>query len=61
MIHVVRDIAPEVLVVARCRYSILQSELLRAGAHEVVDEEDHLGRRLAAKIRMLIAGMDLRK
>ncbi len=51
LIHLVRDLAPGAFIVARCRYHVLHWELLSAGAHEVVDEEDQLGRRLAAQVR----------
>jgi CPA2 family monovalent cation:H+ antiporter-2 len=51
LIHLVRDLAPDVFIVARCRYHVLHWELLAAGAHEVVDEEDQLGRRLATQVR----------
>jgi len=51
LIHLVRDLAPNAFIVARCRYHVLHWELLGAGAHEVVDEEDQLGRRLAAQVR----------
>ncbi len=51
LIHLVRDLAPKAFVVARCRYHVLHWELLAAGAHEVVDEEDQLGRHLAAQVR----------
>ena len=54
LIHLVRDIAPEVFIIARCRYHVLHWELLHAGADEVVDEEDQLGRRLAAQVRKLV-------
>lgn len=54
LIHLVRDLAPDTLIVARCRYHVLLWELLHAGAHEVVDEEDQLGRRLAAQVRKLV-------
>ncbi len=54
LIHLVRDLAPDAFIVARCRYHVLHWELLRAGAHEVVDEEDQLGRRLAAQVRKLV-------
>jgi voltage-gated potassium channel Kch len=54
LIHLVRDLTPEAFIVARCRYHILHWELLHAGAHEVVDEEDQLGRRLAAQVRKLV-------
>ncbi len=54
LIHLVRDLAPKAFIVARCRYHFLHWELLRAGAHEVADEEDQLGRRLAAQVRKLV-------
>jgi hypothetical protein len=54
LIHLVRDLAPGAFIVARCRYHVLPWELLSAGAHEVVDEEDQLGRRLAAQVRKLV-------
>jgi CPA2 family monovalent cation:H+ antiporter-2 len=53
LIHLVRDIAPETHLVVRGRYVRLQWELLEAGAHEVVDEEMEVGRRLAAKVAKL--------
>ena len=55
LIHLVRDLALDAFIVARCRYHVLHWELLGAGAHEVVDEEDQLGRRLAAQVRKLVA------
>jgi monovalent cation:H+ antiporter-2, CPA2 family len=58
LIHLVRDLAPDALIVARCRYHVLHWELLHAGAHEVVDEEDQLGRRLAAQLRRLVGRSD---
>jgi CPA2 family monovalent cation:H+ antiporter-2 len=54
MIHLVRDLAPQAFIIARCRYHILHWELLHAGAHEVVDEEDQIGRRLAAQVRKYV-------
>jgi CPA2 family monovalent cation:H+ antiporter-2 len=54
LVHLVRDLAPNAQIVARCRYHILHWELLHAGAHFVVDEEDQLGRRLASQVRVLI-------
>ncbi len=51
LIYLVRDLAPDVFIVVRCRYHVLHWELLGAGAHEVVDEEDQLGRRLATQVR----------
>jgi CPA2 family monovalent cation:H+ antiporter-2 len=54
LIHLVRDLVPEAFVIARCRYHILNWELLHAGAHEVVDEEDQLGVLLAAQVRQYV-------
>jgi len=59
LIHLVRDLAPDALIVARCRYHVLHWELLNIGAHEVVDEEDQLGRRLAAQVRKLVGAPDV--
>ncbi len=58
LIQLVRDLAPQVFIVARCRYHVLHWELLAAGAHEVVDEEDQLGRRLAAQVRKQVGSRD---
>jgi CPA2 family monovalent cation:H+ antiporter-2 len=58
VIHLVRDLAPDAFIVARCRYHVLHWELLAAGAHEVVDEEDQLGRRLAAQVRKHVGKPD---
>ena len=58
LIHLVRDLAPDAFIIARCRYHVLHWELLNAGAHEVVDEEDQLGRRLAAQVRKIVGSTD---
>jgi CPA2 family monovalent cation:H+ antiporter-2 len=58
LIQLVRDLAPDVFIVARCRYHMLRWELLSAGADEVVDEEDQLGRRLAAQVRTHVGTPD---
>jgi len=58
LIHLVRDLAPDAFIVVRCRYHVLHWELLNAGAHEVVDEEDQLGRRLAAQVRKHVGTPD---
>jgi len=51
MIHHCRFLAPDAAIVVRARYHILQWELHLAGATKVVDEEDHVGLRLAAEAR----------
>jgi CPA2 family monovalent cation:H+ antiporter-2 len=55
LIRLVREVAPGAFLVVRCRYHMLHSELQRAGAHEVVDEEQQVGRRLAAQVRKHVA------
>jgi len=54
LICLVRDLTPHAFIAARCRYHVLHWDLLHAGADEVVDEEDQLGRRLAAQVRKLV-------
>jgi CPA2 family monovalent cation:H+ antiporter-2 len=54
LIYQVRDLAPNAYIIARCRYHVRHWELLLAGAHEVVDEEDQVGRRLAAEVRQVL-------
>lgn len=46
--HACRHLAPEAVVIARLRYHRRRLELELAGAHEIVDEEEFVGRRLAA-------------
>lgn len=50
LIHHVRHLAPEVVIIARSRHHIYRWELLRAGAHEVIDEEEQVGLRLAEAV-----------
>ncbi|MEN0111419.1 MAG: NAD-binding protein, partial [Planctomycetota bacterium] len=50
LIALVRDLSPDTRVIVRCRYHMRHWELLAAGAHEVVDEEDHVGRELARQV-----------
>jgi hypothetical protein len=42
------------LLLVRSRYHVHRWELLRAGAHEVVDEEDQVGHRLAQEVRRVL-------
>lgn len=51
LIHQTRHFAPEVTIIARSRHHIYRWELLRAGAHWVVDEEDQVGLRLADEVK----------
>lgn len=55
LIHHVRHLAPEVTIIARSRHHIYRWELLRAGAHAVIDEEDQVGLRLAEEVRQAIS------
>ena len=55
LIHQTRHLAPEVTIIARSRHHIYRWELLRAGAHSVIDEEDQVGLRLAEEVKQAIA------
>ena len=55
LIHHVRDLAPDVHVIVRCRYHIRHWELLNAGAHEVADEEDQVGRQMVERVKRVLS------
>ena len=50
IIERVRARAPGTTVIARARYHVYRWNLLSAGAHAVVDEEEEVGARIAAKV-----------
>jgi len=50
LITLVRDLTQDAKIIVRCRYHFRHWELLAAGAHEVVDEEDRVGRELARRV-----------
>ncbi len=50
-IELVRAIAPDARIVARARYHVYRWELQLAGAHVVIDEEEHVGQRMGNEIR----------
>lgn len=54
LVHQVRHHAPSATIVARSRYHIYRWELLRAGAHAVVDEEDHVGLRISREVERVL-------
>ena len=54
-----KRMAPQVPVIARCRYHAHAPGLLRAGVDRLVDEEDLTGRRLGAEIVDLLHGVDI--
>jgi CPA2 family monovalent cation:H+ antiporter-2 len=54
VIEHVRALSPQARIVARARYHVYRWELELAGSHVVVDEEEHVGRRLAAEMRKLL-------
>jgi CPA2 family monovalent cation:H+ antiporter-2 len=54
LIPLLRRLAPAALLLVRSRYHVHRWELLRAGAHEVVDEEDQVGHRLAEEVRRVL-------
>ncbi len=49
-----RMIAPDAMVIVRSRYHVRHIELLLAGAHEVVDEEQQVGLRMAELAREMM-------
>lgn len=51
IIECVRSIAPETTIVARARYNRYRMELIYAGAHGVVDEEEEVGLRMAQEVK----------
>lgn len=51
IINLCRQLAPQADVISRSRYHVHRWELVMAGAREVVDEEEQVGRRLAAAAR----------
>jgi CPA2 family monovalent cation:H+ antiporter-2 len=51
----VRAIGSPARIIVRARYHISTGELVRAGADVVVDEEEQVGRRLAAELRRLLS------
>ncbi|MHC5002896.1 MAG: cation:proton antiporter [Planctomycetota bacterium] len=53
IVHLCRDLAPAAKILVRARYHVRRWELQLAGAHEVVDEEEQVGRRLAARLRAI--------
>jgi hypothetical protein len=52
IVAAVRTLAPGIQIIVRARYHPFVSDLERAGATFVIDEEYHTGRRLAAAMRM---------
>jgi CPA2 family monovalent cation:H+ antiporter-2 len=50
LVHLVRLHAPGAMIFARSRYHMHRWQLVHAGAHVVVDEEDRVGHELAAKV-----------
>ncbi len=51
IVELIRSIAPAVHIIARARYQQYFSDLQAGGAHEVIDEEQFVGARLAAMLR----------
>ena len=54
LIELVRSMSPETPIIARARYHRYRSELLRAGAHAVVDEEEEVGLRMTAALKKVL-------
>ena len=56
IVRLARALAPKALIVARARYHRSRALIERAGAHVVVDEEEDVGRGLAAAAEALVGG-----
>lgn len=56
VIGVARGLNPSLTIIARSRYHVTRWELMMAGAEIVVDEEEHVGRRLAVEARRVMGG-----
>ncbi len=54
VIEGVRSLSPETPIIARARYHRYRSELIRAGAWALVDEEDEVGFCLAAALQKIL-------
>lgn len=50
IIHLIRQLRPGATVVVRCRYHLHRWQLVSAGAHTVVDEEEQVGALLARHV-----------
>ncbi|MHC5023621.1 MAG: cation:proton antiporter [Planctomycetota bacterium] len=59
VIQLVRAMAPDALILARARYHVYRYELEFAGAHAVIDEEQHVGERLARELRRRFRARDV--
>lgn len=51
LIHLVRGHTADAIIFARARYHIHRWQLVQAGAHQIVDEEDRVGHELASKLK----------
>jgi CPA2 family monovalent cation:H+ antiporter-2 len=58
IIERVRARAPGTRIVARARYHVGRWELQLAGAHEVVDEEEEVGLRIASRVRETLSNVE---
>ncbi len=54
VISTARSMAPNATIIVRSRYHVLRWEFTFAGADVVVDEEDQVGRRIAAEVRRVL-------
>ena len=58
IVGLIRSIAPDVHIIARARYHRYRADLESAGAHEVIDEERHVGARLAGRLRRRLRAVE---
>ena len=58
IIELIRSLSPETAIIARSRYHIYRSVLIRAGAYAVVDEEEEIGLCVASEVRKMLQAAD---
>lgn len=56
VIECVRSLSPETPILARARYHRYRSELIRAGAHALVDEEEQVGLSMVVALQKMLQG-----
>ncbi|MBN2559799.1 MAG: cation:proton antiporter [Phycisphaerae bacterium] len=54
VIEGIRSLSPQTPIIARSRYHIHRWQLTLAGAQVVIDEEDHVGARIALEVRRVL-------
>ena len=58
IVALIRSIAPDVYIIARARYHRYYADLQAGGAHEVIDEEQFVGARMASRLRSRLRAVE---